>query len=391
MLQIGPQRDGRQLANTTKPHICFVAPNIYPVLSGDFSHQIVGGAELQQAIIARGLVERGYRVSVICRDFGQEACETIDGIEVHKTFRQDAGLPIIRFLYPRLVSIWSRLREVDADIYYTRTASLLAGVVAKFSRRYNRKSIFAGADNRDFLLGESRIRFRRDRLIYEWGIRNTDKLIAQNRQQIDSCYLNYQRVPIEIPNCLVPPLADINQQRSKILWVSTIRELKRPGRLIALAKLLPHREFVIVGGPDKFEAPLFERIKQQARAEPNIEFAGFVPLSAVDSYFYEARILVNTSDSEGFPNTFLQAWAYGVPTISFIDFGLRATDGEIGYSVDTVQQMADNSEKLFLDEREYLRMGEICRHYCYTHHSPEVVFSKYERLFDELMLGNSNI
>ena len=376
---------------STKPHICFVAPNIYPVLSDDFSHQIVGGAELQQAAIARGLVERGYRVSVVCLDFGQGAIVKIDGIEIHKTIRPDAGLPIIRFLYPKLTSIWSRLREVNADIYYVRTASMLTGVVAKFAKRYDKKSIFAGADNRDFLIGKSRIRFWRDRLMHEWGIRNVDKLIAQNKEQIDACYSNYHRNAVEIANGLVPPKEKSNKRREKILWVSTIRELKRPDRLIRMAKLLPHREFIMVGGCDKFEAALFDRVKAEADMEPNIEFVGFVPLPDVERYFDLAWILVNTSDSEGFPNTFLQAWARAIPTVSFVDCGLSRGDDDVGYRVDTVQQMAEIAEDLFLDEHEHERMGKICKKYCYDHHSPDVVFSKYEKLFDELTrVGSGN-
>jgi glycosyltransferase involved in cell wall biosynthesis len=379
------------LANTTKPHICFVAPNIYPVLSGDYSNQIVGGAEVQQAGIARALAEMGYPVSVICLDFGQDTLVKIDGIAVHKTFRPGAGLPVIRFLYPKLTSIWARLKEVNADVYYVRTASMLTGVVAKFARGYDKKSIFAGADNRDFLVGESRIKFWRDRIMHEWGIRNVDKIVAQNRVQVDTCYSNYHRVAAEIANSFVPPQRSANRRREKILWVSTIRELKRPDRLIRLAKLLPHREFVMVGGGDRFEASLFDRIKAKADVEPNIKVVGFVPLSDVDNYFDEARILVNTSDSEGFPNTFLQAWSRAIPTVSLIDCGISGSNNDVGYRVDSVQQMAEISENLFVDENEYHRMGKICKKYCFDHHSIDVVISKYEDLIAQLILSDPSI
>ena len=110
-----------------KPHICFVAPNAYPILAGDQDIQRVGGAEVQQVIIAKGLAGRGYRVSMICLDFGQGNQIEIDGIRVFRTFRLDEGWPVLRFVWPRLFRIWSCLKRADADIYYQRAAGMLTG------------------------------------------------------------------------------------------------------------------------------------------------------------------------------------------------------------------------------------------------------------------------
>jgi glycosyltransferase involved in cell wall biosynthesis len=42
----------------------------------------------------------------------------------------------------------------------------------------------------------------------------------------------------------------------------------------------------------------------------------FVPFDEIERYYRHATLLVNTSDAEGFPNSFLQAGKYGVPIVS---------------------------------------------------------------------------
>ena len=104
-------------ANRKLPHICFVALNAYPLLIGNREIEIMGGAQLQQVIIARKLVERGYRVSMICHDCGQESLTTVDGITVLRAFNPKAGLPVLRFLWPRIYSVWQCMKRSNADVY----------------------------------------------------------------------------------------------------------------------------------------------------------------------------------------------------------------------------------------------------------------------------------
>src|SRR5205814_3695827 len=98
----------------TLPHVCFLSPTTWPVISGARDIPVVGGAEVQQSIIAPALARRGYRVSMICYDYGQADRARVAGVEVFKLHRPDEGIPVLRFVHPRLTSLWRTLARVDA-------------------------------------------------------------------------------------------------------------------------------------------------------------------------------------------------------------------------------------------------------------------------------------
>ena len=63
------------------PRIVFVVPYGYPALAGGAgAFGYVGGAEMQQARLARMLAERGHDVWMITADFGQAQRVEIDGV-----------------------------------------------------------------------------------------------------------------------------------------------------------------------------------------------------------------------------------------------------------------------------------------------------------------------
>ncbi len=364
------------------PHICFLAPNAYPILANDAGVDFAGGAELQQVLIARYLVALGYRVSMICLDFGQDELVEIDGIVVHRAFRPGAGVPVLRFLWPRLTSIWSCLKRVNADIYYQRAASMLTGVVAVFAKRNAKKSIFAVA-------GDPMIPFKRDQWLYEYGIKHVDRVVVQNAEQQRAVRDSVKRASILIPNIYQAGSHRKAPSGNNVLWVGTIRQIKRPDLYLDLAQALPEYRFTMVGGEDGMDSSLYEAIKARSETLDNVNFVGFVPYAEIGRYFDEAMLFVNTSDSEGFPNTFLQSWARGVPTISFIDSGARMNESPIGRIVDSIDAMIGTVAQLMKNHTDRSDLGKACRAHVETHHDPKRVIEMYEDLFRGMTRDNA--
>jgi glycosyltransferase involved in cell wall biosynthesis len=371
-----------------RPHVCFVAPQAWPVLSGDPRIAVVGGAEVQQSILARLFARSGYRVSMIAHDYGQPERTVTGGVTVYRAHAPDAGVPVLRFLHPRLTSIWRAMREADADIYYQRSASMLCGVVAAFCRRHRRRSLYAGASDRDFLPDHGQIRYLRDRWLYRHGLRTVDAIVVQNAVQQETCRRYLRREPVLIPSCYEPPAHARRGGGDCVLWVGTVHAQKRPEMLLELAARLPHRRFAMVGGPGSGElrrAGYFEAIAQRAATLPNLAFTGFLPLAEVEPWFDRARVHVNTSFSEGMPNTFLQAWARGVPVVASVDVGARTGGGPLYPVFDRVDEAAAEIERMFEDQAHWSAASARALQYFAATHGPDEVLARYARVFDALV------
>jgi glycosyltransferase involved in cell wall biosynthesis len=362
--------------------ICFIAPYAFPLLSGDQNIRLVGGSELQQVFVARQLAARGHQVSMICLNFGQADDLYLDGIRVIRSFRPGDGLPALRFIWPRLTSIWNCLKRANAAVYYHRTAGMMTGVMAKYCEIYGKKSVFASAGNPDLVRETPRIKYARDRWIYEYGLRHVDRILVQNDEQARLCRANFGREATRVLNCYPAPVSRRPSGGGEyVLWVSTIRSLKQPELFLDLAAALPDIQFRMIGGPGIDEAALYRKIQARADAIPNVQFLGFVPYTQIDAHFDAALLFVNTSESEGFPNTFLQAWSRGIPTVSFVDAGARLDGSIVGELVETLAEMQTKVAALSSDMEARVREGARCKDYFERNHLPERIVDQYEAVF----------
>lgn len=373
-------------AGASRPHICFVAPTTWPVLAADSSIPVVGGAELQQTVIATALAKRGYRVSMLCLDYGQPEGAVVDGVTVHKLYRPEEGLPVVRFIHPRMTKLWSAMKRVDADVYYQRCAAVQTGYVAAFCATHGKKSIYAGASDVDFIPGEQDIVYARDRFIFEQGLKRVDRIFVQNPEQGRLLKENFGRDSALIQNCFTPPAGSSADPKGYVLWVATLRVQKRPEILFEMARRMPEHRFIMIGGadPDPAGQEFGHRVREEAATLPNVEYKGFLPFAEADRYFDGARVLVNTSAYEGFPNTFLQAWSRGVPSLGFVETGSRL-DGETVYAhAKDVDDACTQLKRLMSDDLHWRATANRAKAYFNANHSVEAVVGQYEREIAQL-------
>jgi glycosyltransferase involved in cell wall biosynthesis len=382
---VGARNEGAEEREPgSKPHVCFVAPTTWPLLSRAADIRVVGGAEVQQCFIARTLAQRGYRVSMVCYDYGQPERVVIDGITVHRAHRPDAGLPVLRFVHPRITTMWQTLKRVNADVYYQRTSDVLTTLVALFCRHHGKRSIYAGASDMDFIPGQEEIGLGRDRWIYRYGLRRVDSVIVQNPVQLENCRRNFGIEPTLIPSCYSPPKGARADRAGYVLWIARMGKPKRPELAVEIARRLPHLKFVVVGGPEPGLEDYFRSIAQAAETTPNLRMAGFVPWAEADGYFNQARVVLNTSKWEGFPNSFLQAWSRGIPTVSFIDPGSREDGVPVTNVASDVEDAAARVGRLMGDDLAWQQASQRCLHHFRRTHSLDAMIVRYEHLLSTL-------
>lgn len=365
-----------------KPHICFFSFNAYPLLSNQ-NYAFVGGAELRQTIIAKELVKREYTVSFVVYDFGQPENEVIDGITVYKTIPPIYKLNSIHAYYNAFIKIWRTLKKVNADIYIQFSAGRDMGFTSLFCKIHRKKFIYGLVSDNDVDINEYKRMSLINKLLHKIGLTLADRITAQTEKQRTMLKKDFKKESVVIKN---PHSAKVKQvvkvNPPIVIWVGTIKpEWKQPELFLKLTKKLPDIRFQIIGGPST-NVKFYDQISQNAKDIPNLEFIGFVQPQKVEEYFEKATILVNTSTVEGFPNTFLQAWANNTVIVSLnIDPDGVLTNNQIGIRSGSFEQMVKDVQLLLSNPKLLNKMNENARKYLEKEHNITNIIYRYEEIF----------
>ncbi len=368
-----------------RKRICFVGLDSYPVLNPVVGGEYFGGESVQQTMLAKAFRDMGYEVTLISLDYGQPQGEMVDGIRVLKTYKASEGVPVLRYVYPRMTSVLSALKAANADIYYQSCAGMLTGLVAWHCERARKQFVFRLAHDSDCIPGQQIIPTWRDRKIYEYGLRHADLVAAQGNNQVALLHKHYQLDSVPVNMVVELPSRDEAVHKDiDVLWVNNLREFKRPELVPELAELLPECRFVMIGGAVPGNEHLYEKVRQQAANLNNVDFLGPVPYREVNGYFARTRLFVNTSDCEGFPNSFLQAWVRRAPVLSFFDPDGLITRMGLGTVPLNIGEMTEAIRALLCNEDSRSEVGEKARRFVLKNYAPASIAMRYEALLGAL-------
>lgn len=278
-----------------------------------------------------------------------------------------------QFKYIKLVfeSIYTTyiLIKIRPDLIIFRGASRTLFILSRLSSLMNIRLVFFGASDVNFIRGKEGITGREyNKILFRKGLEKTFKIVVQNKKQAESLFEEYKKYSITIPNIWISK--DVNFEIGKnIIWVGNFRDLKRPEWFISLARNFPQEQFIIAGYPS--DKDLYDKCKLIAESLSNISFLGPITFVESEKLFEKAKVLICTSEYEGFPNTFLQAWSRNIPVIATVDPNNLLSEKRMGVLVRNEVELKQ-SLKYFLKKTDY--RTEIKRNisdYFRKNHSPK--------------------
>ena len=348
-----------------------------PVLSEQHKDERIGGEEVQQALLAKALVAAGHDVRLIVGDFGQADGAVFEGVTTLKTYAEHEGLPVVRFLYPRLWRFWQALKRANPDVVYVSCAGMQVGIAAMFCKKYGKRLVFRAASDSDCDPTKLLIRHARDKWLYQYGVRHADAILVQSKFQQGLLQQHFQRNSTVAAMLVEQAAGEPPQQDIEVLWVANLRHVKRPDRVLELAKMMPEVTFHMAGGPAVAEQKLYEQIRSEAKALPNLVFHGAIAYRDIGKLFDRCKIFINTSELEGFPNTFLQSWVRGVPVVATFDPDQVIARHGLGVSCDDVRSMQVAVARLLHEPALYAQCVENALAHIVEHFNPDMILAPY--------------
>lgn len=373
--------------------ITFVSPLGLPLLRNP-PEAGPGGAERQFLLFGKGLKKRGWSVCFITDNNapGKDK-ETVMPVEM-------ASFSFLRGGKRRMLLDWMSILyamwRANSHYYVLKTPAYLLAPMHIFTWIFRRKLVFwaqmefdAHPELRSFKKSVS--------VLLDMGTHCADIILAQNRSQIEGFKKNFGKEAKLIKNISgnlsgENGLPDNDKAIVDVLWVGNSMAKKRYEVVVALAKMLPDYSFAIA--MNKAVPARYMEAEARCHSVHNIKFLGEVNPVEMESWYGKARLLLNTSTQEGFPNTYLQAWQHGIPVVSLcIDPDDIVTKCNLGVVIDkSLTKLVEGDEErcaralvapvgeLLTDNVAYRQCSKNAKTYIAENHSENVLVTSLEKI-----------
>jgi glycosyltransferase involved in cell wall biosynthesis len=208
-------------------------------------------------------------------------------------------------------------------------------------------------------------------IVYPWLLHKSDIVFAQHEGQKEilakrgiKSVLFYNLIDLS----LLPSIK--SKEHNDFIYVGWIDKRKGFAQFFELVKNSPKHTFKVIGPPrDKEGHFYYEKLK----SFPNVSLLGKLDHSATLYQIATSKALISTSHMEGFPNIFIEAWAYGIPVLSLnVDPGSTIKKEKLGevlngdlkamlQSIDTFEYTNDFAEraKSYVERTHVLNEAKI--------------------------------
>ncbi len=347
--------------------LCVLVPSHWEAL--------MGGSEYQAKVLIEFLLQHHdvdvtYLTTLDKPDFRPTGYEIV-------RFSDRSGIRRYGSFFDAL-RLYRALSRLKPDVIVQLVGCAHTGIAAFYAKRNGCRLVWRVTSDRS-LVPETAVWWHAHRhlekLFLNYGIRNAHTILAQTEQQRRLLADRFGRDDAVLVQNFhpTPPERDIPAPAGqRVVWIGNLNRAKNPAAFVRLAAKFagrPELKFTMIG--EASVDPWAQRQVELIRAERNVEYLGKLSQDEVNAVLGRSTVLVNTSDFEGFSNTFIQAWLRRVPVASLrVDPDGLLSHGGLG-------SVAHGEEQLYQDVLRILdappaahaEMGARCRAYAVTHHS----------------------
>ena len=334
------------------------------LVDGDKS---VGGIAVQLFFWAQIFAKKGWQVTTLT----YSKTFVKDGI----TFKRRKHHRKLKIVHEWLSVFWELLL-VRPQIVISRGADRIAYPLAILSRWFGVKYVFFGASDVNFEPGKELIAGgEHNRKLWQKAVKKIKYIVVQNAHQQETLKKNYQKDSLTLFNLWGDVEATkINNYKTDVVWVANLRRLKRAEWMVNAAKALPQYDFTIVGGRTGQDPEYYKEIEKMSSGIGNLHFLGKKSFAETNAIVSKSQLLCCTSTFEGFPNTFLQAWVFGIPVVSTVDPSDVITTNNLGKTVGNYEDFIKVIQEVLENKESYMDMSVHVEKYFKLNHSPETNF-----------------
>jgi glycosyltransferase involved in cell wall biosynthesis len=188
------------------------------------------------------------------------------------------------------------------------------------------------------------------------------------------------------------PIETEGERQPNILWIGRLQPWKRPDLFVKIANKFigkPYKFYMIgrkIGSTDCL---------LNVRNE-NFEYLNEIELQDVNDLLSKSKLLVCTSESEGFPNTFIQAWLRGVPVHTlYVDPDDFIKEKGLGILSPNFDKMCEDINLLMENDSRWKQLSDRCFEFAFkkfniSHHVDQLekVAANKKSVLGEILKNN---
>lgn len=345
---------------------------IFPDLLKD-SNRPVGGIAVEWFQWLTAFKNLKHNVGVLtfkgAKSYIGKDCE----FDIVESFDPQKGIKKIRIFYYQIPNLLLSIHSHKADLLFQEGANAHAFYIATCGKLLGVPFVHRLASDMDVDDRIYTLISKFEARMYRLGVKMADHISCQNEYQYNAMKQKYPNKNIFIshnPFGVKGPLK--RTEREYIAWIGNFRHAKNLPALAEIVSKLPQYKFKIAGGNfEKTDADAEKGLKIIKKL-PNVELVGYISNSDIPDFLNKAYMLLNTSRTEGFSNTFLEAWSVGTPVISTENVNpdnlIRKYNlGAVAENYEKLPQLIDD----FIESEKYTDLSENCYKYVLEYHDPE--------------------